>query len=36
MNTKETIQSYFTKLEQKNGWEALLGDGMVFTSSRAR
>jgi ketosteroid isomerase-like protein len=32
MNTKDTIQSYFTKLEQKNGWESLLGDNIVFTS----
>ena len=32
MNTKDTIQSYFTKVEQKNGWESLLGDNMVFTS----
>lgn len=32
MNTMEAIQSYFTKLERKNGWESLLGDDMVFTS----
>lgn len=32
MNTKETILSYFTKSEQKHGWESLLGDDMLFTS----
>jgi ketosteroid isomerase-like protein len=32
MTTKDTIQSYFTKLERKNGWESLLGDDMEFTS----
>ena len=32
MDTKDTIQTYFTKLEQKNGWESLLGDNMTFTS----
>ena len=32
MTTKDTIESYFSKLEQKNGWESLLDDNMVFTS----
>ncbi len=32
MNTKDTIQSYFTKLEQKDSWESLLGDDIMFTS----
>ena len=32
MTTKDTIESYFSKLEQKNGWESLLGESMVFTS----
>ena len=32
MTTKDTIESYFSKLERKNGWESLLGDNMAFTS----
>lgn len=32
MTTRDTIESYFSKLEQKNGWESMLGDNMVFTS----
>lgn len=32
MTTKDTIESYFAKLAQKNGWETLLGDNIVFTS----
>ncbi len=32
MTTKETIQAYFTRLQQKNGWEECLSDDMVFTS----
>lgn len=32
MGTRETIQDYFDKLKQKKGWDALLGDGMIFTS----
>jgi ketosteroid isomerase-like protein len=32
MGTKEVIQDYFGKLKQKTGWDALLGDDMVFTS----
>ena len=32
MTTKETIQRYFDRLQQKNGWESALADDMVFTS----
>jgi ketosteroid isomerase-like protein len=32
MTTKETIQAYFTRLQQKTGWEEFLSDDMVFTS----
>jgi len=32
MGTKEVVQDYFGKLRQKGGWDALLGDDMVFTS----
>ena len=32
MTTRDTIQGYFAKLEQKAGWEAFLSDDMVFTS----
>jgi ketosteroid isomerase-like protein len=32
MTTKETIQGYFTCLEQKNGWESFLAEDMRFTS----
>ena len=32
MTTKATIQGYFTRLQQKHGWEALLSEDMVFTS----
>lgn len=32
MTTRETIQEYFTTLEQKAAWPAFLADDMVFTS----
>ncbi len=32
MATQETIQSYFSCLKQKKGWESLLADDLVFTS----
>lgn len=32
MTTRETIQGYFSALKQKQGWESLLADDMVFTS----
>src|SRR5262249_18750301 len=32
MTTKETIESYFTALEAKTGWEAFFSDRMGFTS----
>jgi ketosteroid isomerase-like protein len=32
MTTKETIQSYFSNLKQKTGWDSLLSDDMSFTS----
>jgi len=30
--TRETIECYFSALEQKSGWESFLADAMVFTS----
>ena len=30
--TKETVQGYFDSLGRKNGWEAFLAEGVVFTS----
>ncbi|MDQ6770587.1 MAG: nuclear transport factor 2 family protein [Gemmatimonadota bacterium] len=32
MTTRETIQSYFERLEKKTGWEAFLAEDMVFSS----
>ena len=32
MTTRDTIQSYFTSLKQKQSWEAFLSDDMTFTS----
>jgi len=32
MTTKETIQGYFSNLEQKKSWESFLSDDMTFTS----
>lgn len=32
MTTRETIQGYFDRLVQKQGWESLLADDIVFTS----
>ena len=32
MTTKDTVQGYFTRLRQKEEWELLLSDEMVFTS----
>jgi len=32
MTTRETVQSYFSSLKQRNGWEAFLADDVVFTS----
>jgi ketosteroid isomerase-like protein len=32
MTTRETIQGFFDRLEQKQGWESFLADDIVFTS----
>ncbi len=32
MNTRQTVERYFDRLQQKSGWEALLADDVVFTS----
>lgn len=32
MSARATLESYFTRLERKSGWEELLGEEMVFTS----
>ncbi len=32
MTTRDTMQSYFSALEHKKGWEAYLSDSMIFTS----
>jgi hypothetical protein len=32
LNTKETIQGYFSSLKQKKGWESFLSNDMIFTS----
>jgi hypothetical protein len=32
MTTRDTIQGYFNRLKQKEGWEAFLSDDMVFTN----
>jgi len=32
MTTKDTIQGYFSSLQQKRGWESFLAEDMVFTS----
>lgn len=32
MGTREIVQDYFDKLKRKKGWDALLGEDMVFTS----
>jgi len=32
MTTKDVIQSYFSSLQQKRGWEEFLTEDLVFTS----
>ena len=32
MTTRETLQSYFTSLTHKSGWEEFLADDMTFTN----
>jgi len=32
MNTKETLEAYFSRLEQKKDWHSFLADDMTFTS----
>lgn len=32
MNTRETIEDYFSALKQKKGWDSFLSDDMTFTS----
>jgi len=32
MTTKETIESYFSSLKQKTGWDSFLADDMTFES----
>ena len=32
MTTRETIEAYFSSLQQKEGWESFLSDDMIFTS----
>jgi ketosteroid isomerase-like protein len=32
MNTKETLEAYFSGLEQKKEWHSFLADDMTFTS----
>jgi len=32
MTTRDTIQGYFNRLKQKNGWESFLSEDMTFTS----
>lgn len=32
MTTRSVISSYFTQVERKTGWDALLADNVVFTS----
>ena len=32
MSTRGTVETYFERLAQKSGWDALLADDMVFTS----
>ena len=32
MTTRETLQAYFSGLEQKKDWQAFLADDMTFTS----
>jgi hypothetical protein len=32
MTTKDVIQSYFSSLQQKRGWEEFLAEDLVFTS----
>jgi ketosteroid isomerase-like protein len=32
MTTKDTVQGYFSRLKQRQGWEAFLADDVVFTS----
>jgi ketosteroid isomerase-like protein len=31
MTTRQTVETYFDRLAQKNGWEASLAEEMVFT-----
>ena len=33
MSTKDTIQSYFNSLKQKERWEAFLADDMIFINN---
>ena len=32
MTTRQTIEAYFSSLQQKEGWESFLSDDMIFTS----
>jgi hypothetical protein len=32
LNTKDTIQGYFSSLKQKKDWESFLSNDMIFTS----
>jgi ketosteroid isomerase-like protein len=32
MTTRETVEAYFARLQQKRDWASLLSDDMVFTS----
>ena len=32
MNTRETIERYFDRLQQKTGWDASLSEDLVFTT----
>jgi ketosteroid isomerase-like protein len=32
MTTRETIEGYFRRLVQRNGWDAFLSDDVAFTS----
>jgi hypothetical protein len=32
LNTRDTIQGYFSSLKEKKDWESFLSNGMIFTS----
>jgi ketosteroid isomerase-like protein len=36
MTTKETIQLYYDRLNQKKDWEAMIADNMAFTGAKTK